>query len=394
MKIEAIFSQIEGFNKVMKDKLRSQKRGIEMSKKSNRASILVNQLHPKKMNLKVSEIIDELTDKTNDVKTFRLVRTDDSLPPFEAGQFINLSVTIDSVTTSRAYSISSAPSQHDYIDITVKRVDGGFVSNNLLDDIKVGDELESTSPSGEFHYNPIFHGDDLVMLAGGSGITPIMSMIREFIGCGSGKIIHLVYICRTPADVIFCNELEALDADNNNFAFTKVISRPEPGYIGITGHITAELLKSLLENANTSLQDKTWYVCGPTGMCESAKNDLLDLGIRLGKIRQESFGETADVTKMEGWPAEVRRGQTVNVKVLGGESFDAPVGEPLLNSLDRVGVSVPSSCHAGECSLCRVKLVDGEVFQLTDSKERSSDKLYGYIHSCSSYPTNDIEIEI
>jgi len=384
------FHEIEGYSQVMQDKKTSLNQGSNLQQESLITSTIIERLHPKKLFLKVTEIIDELSAQPGNVKTIRLTRINDTLPVFEAGQYINLSVNVDDVTTSRAYSLSSAPSQSNYFDITIKRVEEGFVSNYLLDKVKVGDEFESTGPAGEFHYNPIFHGDDLLMLAGGSGITPIMSMIREFTTTASTKTIHLIYICRTPADIIFCKELESIEQQNSSFTFTKVISRPEDDYEGITGHINAELLTSLIQDIN----NKTCYICGPTGMCQSVKDELLGLGVRPGKIRQESFGESSDITKMPGWPAGVTKGNSVNVQIIGGERFQAPVGEPLLNSLDRASVTIPSSCHAGECSLCRVKLVAGDVFQLANSKERVSDKKYGYIHSCCSYPVNDIAIEI
>ena len=383
---EAIFSQIEGYAEVKRDIASARKYGADLESRAQVASKLVTRLHPDLLQLKVSQVIEEV----DAVKTIRLVRDSGQLPPFEAGQYINLYVKIDGVVTSRPYSISSSPSQSAYFDLTIKRTDGGFVSNYLLDHVAVSDRLESTGPAGEFHYNPLYHGDDLVMLAGGSGITPMMSMVREFISRGSDKKIHLVYICRTPDDVIYRRELESFDQHCDLFTFTMVISRPADGYRGVTGHITAELLTELLQNIN----EKTYYLCGPTGMCNSAKRDLLNLGVRPGRIRQENFGESADVTEMAGWPEQVKKGSTVTIKVSGGSVFEAPVGEPLLNSLDRAGVSVPSSCHSGECSLCRVKLVKGDVYQLPDSKERVSDRQYGYIHSCSAYATGEIEIEI
>jgi len=390
MNRESIFSQIEGFADVLSEIAEGKKNDIEMQQQSHSATKMVNHLHPKKLLLRVVSIMDELCSKPGIVKTLRLVAADGLLPPFEAGQYINLSINIGGVVTSRAYSLSSAPSHRGYYDITVQRVDEGFVSSYLVNEIKLGDSLESTSPSGNFHYNPLFHGNDLVMLAGGSGVTPMMSMIRQYINSRSGKKIHLVYLCRTPEDIIFLNELKNLAAQFEDFTFTKIISRPKDDYQGLTGHITVELLASLIKNMNM----KTYYLCGPTGMCNTVKNNLLSLGIRSAKIRRESFGESVDVTRMVGWPDGVAKGSTIKVKIAGGKSFEAPIGEPLLNSLDREGVKVPSSCHAGECSLCRVKLLDGDVFKSAESKERWSDKKYGYIHSCSSYPVGDIEIEI
>jgi len=108
----------------------------------------------------------------------------------------------------------------------------------------------------------------------------------------------------------------------------------------------------------------------------------------------EVFCPPTDVTEMPDWPVRDESVAHISVKLADGQKFEAPVGEPLLNSLDRAGLSVPSSCHSGECSLCRVRLVKGKVFQLPTTKIRVSDHQFGYIYSCSAYPTEDIEIEI
>lgn len=385
MNKKEIFSRIEGFAQAMRDAQVSRQFGGDHRRDSVVSSRLVERLHPKKLVLRISEVIDEI----DEVKTFRLVPIAGQLPPFEAGQYINLSINADGVTTSRAYSISSSPSQRGHYDITVKRSEGGFVSGHLLASATTGDTLESTGPGGEFHYNPLFHGSDLVMLAGGAGITPLMSMIRHFADRGFEKRVHLMYVCRTPAHVIFNDELERLTGRFENFSFTRVISRPAPDYQGLTGHINAALLQSQLE----SVDGKTFYICGPTDMCNAARDDLVELGVRRGRIRQENFGESSAITEHADWPGD-GEATSVTVRVVGGATFEAPVGEPLLNSLDRAGITVPSSCHSGDCSLCRVKLVDGKVYQMPGSKERVSDKQYGYIHSCSAYPTGDISILI
>ena len=101
------------------------------------------------------------------------------LPPFQAGQYVNLFVETQGVRSSRPYSIASPPNQRAYYDLTVKAVPDGFVSLYLLEDVKVGDRLSSTGPMGGFFHNPLSHSNEVVYLAGGSGITPMMSMIRE-----------------------------------------------------------------------------------------------------------------------------------------------------------------------------------------------------------------------
>ena len=382
---ETVFSKLEGYAEVIAAKKASRRYGSDMHHQGVLASKLVERLHPKKIDLRLSLITTEM----KDVKTFRLVSASGHLPPFEAGQYINLSVNIDGIITSRPYSMSSPPSQTSCYEVTVKREENGFVSNFMLDRLKEGDALVSTGPAGEFRYNPLFHGEDLVMIAGGSGITPMMSMIREFTNRGSQKKIHLIYSSRTPSDVIFNEELTSLDTQYPNFTFTSVITRPEQGYEGITGRVSPAMLKELLGD----LTPKTFYVCGPGTLCDDVRAHLLSLGVRPGRVRREIFNKPADVTKLAGWPERDERATTVKVKLSDGRAFEAPVGEPLLNSLDRAGITVPSSCHSGDCSLCRVRLVSGKVFQLPGTRLRISDEQFGYIHSCSAYPTEDIEIE-
>ena len=137
----------------------------------------IAQLHAKELKLVVSAVFD--TGKN--AKTLRLSSKNGYLPPFEAGQYINIFTEIDGVRTSRPYSISSSPRQRAFYDITVARTEGGFVSDYLLDKVKLGDEFSANGPAGVFRFQPVFHKKHSVFLAGGSGITPFMSMLREIL---------------------------------------------------------------------------------------------------------------------------------------------------------------------------------------------------------------------
>jgi ferredoxin-NADP reductase len=135
---------------------------------------LIDTYHPKRLRLTVTEVIEETPTAT----TFRLARKQGGdLPPFLAGQYVN--VFVDG--TSRPFAISSTTATRSYYDLTVRRVPAGRVSNLLIDSLTVGQELTTTGPMGTFHHNPLFHGDDVVFLAGGSGVAPAMSMIREIV---------------------------------------------------------------------------------------------------------------------------------------------------------------------------------------------------------------------
>jgi ferredoxin-NADP reductase len=378
--------EIEGYAEIQKEIEILQKYPFDYTSLKGRVPHVLNFLHPKKIRLQVSEIREE----TKTAKSFRLVSSDRYLPPFQAGQYINLFVDIGGIRTSRPYSISSPPNQTGYYEITVRRVEDGFVSNYLLDTVKAADQLESTGPAGNFYYQPLFHGSDLVFLAGGSGITPFMSMIREVTECGLPRRIHLFYGSQRLDDVIFGEELEERARRHENLRVTQVISEPPQNYEGFTGFITERLMGRVLGRVS----GKTFYLCGPEAMYAYCLPELLKLQVPGRKIRMEVFGPPRDVTAQPGWPEGMSADTRFQVAIKGGGRIDALAGEPLMISMERAGVQIPASCRSGECSLCRTKLLSGKVFQPPEAKLRKSDRTYGYIHPCVAYPLEDLEIMI
>lgn len=381
-----IKTQIEGYTEIQQEIEVLRKYATDRTVERGHVTQIINRLHPKALNLRVSEIIEETRSST----TFRLVSQDRYLPPFQAGQYINLFVETGGVRTSRPYSISSPPNQTGYYDITVRRVADGFVYTYLLDEVKVGDIFQSTSPSGQFYHNPLFHGEDLVFLTGGSGITPFMSMIREITDRGLDRRIKLIYGNRIYDDIIFKKEIKERSARHENLTVHTVISEPANGYKGLTGFITAESIKDLSGN----LDDKMFYVCGPEAMYTFVLAELKKLNIPERKIRIEVFGPPADIKSQPGWPKDVSINDSFNVKIKSKTSIKAKAGEPLMNSLERAGIVVTASCRSGECSLYRTKLVSGKVFQPRGVKLRKSDRTFGYIHPCMAYPLENLEIII
>lgn len=376
--------EIDGYAEIRREIEILRRYGFDYSSHKGRVGQVLNLLHPKRIRLQVSEIHEE----TQTAKSFRLISPEGYLPPFQAGQYINLSVDVGGVRTSRPYSISSPPNQNGYYEIAVRRVEDGFVSSHLLETVKVGDRLESTGPSGNFFYNPLFHGNDLAFLAGGSGITPFMSMIREVTDRGLSRKIHLIYGSRNPDDMIFGEEIEERARLHENFKVTSVISEPPEGFEGFTGFIGAKLMKDVLG----SVGGKTFYVCGPEAMYTFCLPELLKLQVPAGKIRMEVFGPPKDVTAQPGWPEMVSADSRFQVMVKGRKKINVRAGEPLMISLERTGIVIPASCRSGECSLCRTKLLSGRVFQPPGVKLRKSDRTYGYIHPCVAYPLENLEI--
>jgi ferredoxin-NADP reductase len=346
---------------------------------------VVSRIHPRRMNLRVAEIILQ----TATTKTFCFERVDGPLPPFRAGQYVNVMVAIEGVRTSRPYTISSAP-MAKRLELTVRDKPGGFVAPYLFNELKVGDVLETAGPAGHFYHEPLIDGDDLVFLAGGSGITPFMSMIRDTVQRKRPLRIKLLYGSRTPEDVIFRNELEQLAAKHSNFTFSQVISEPPEGYGGLKGFLDSKLIVQLVGD----VKGKTFYLCGPRVMYDFCRAALEELEVPQRKIRYELYGAPDDVSKEPGWPEGLSRDMVFEVEVAGKKMILAKAGEPLLNALERSGLVVPALCRSGECSSCRIRLLAGNVFVPTQATVRESDRKAGYIHSCVSYAIDNLKIRL
>ncbi|MDT8273156.1 MAG: FAD-binding oxidoreductase, partial [Desulfomonilia bacterium] len=377
MAFKDVMKDIEGFQEIQHEVEILRKYGHGFASRRGEVKHMIDMLHPARVTLEVSAILDE----TPSTRTLRFVSPEGYLPPFQAGQYVNLFVEVGGVRTSRPYSISSSPTQAGYYDLTLRRTQDGFVSNYLLDEVTVGDTFESSSPAGTFTYNPLFHGTDLVFLAGGSGITPFMSMIREVADRGLKRNIQLVYGSQSPDDVIFGRELEEIARTHGNISFDVVISEPPAGYTGCTGFLSASCIRDCIGE----IGNKMFYLCGPEAMYTFCEAELEGLGIKKRRIRKEVFGPPKDVTLQPGWPQGLRADAEFSVTLEGGGHITARAGEPLMNSLERQGIVIPALCRSGECSLCRTRLVSGRVYQPQGVKLRKSDRQFGYIHPCMAY---------
>ena len=365
--------------------LRAPGRGVDHAARWERVQAVTERLHPRRMRLRVVDVVQE----TPSAKTYRLVRTDGPLPPFRPGQYVNVLVDVDGVRTSRPYSIVSQPGE-DLLELTVKDKPGGFVAPYLLNQVEAGDELETTGPAGTFYHEPLIDGEDLVFLAGGSGMTPFMSIIRTMVCEGLPLKIHLLYGCRVPDDVIYGDELAAIAAGHPGLQLTLVISEPPAGYAGPVGFLDAALIRDRVGD----VAGKTFYVCGPSVMYDFCLEALEALGVPRHKIKRELYGPPANVTREPGWPAGLAPDTQFAVEVVGRQTIRATAGEPLLNTLERYGVVVPAMCRAGECSTCRVQLLAGRVFMPEHAGVREADRANGYIHACVSYPLEDLRIRV
>jgi ferredoxin-NADP reductase len=388
---QSVFKQIVGYQEALSHQEQLALQGSNFSEDKGKVANSIAKLHPKRLQLKVIEIIED----TPSTKTLRVASIDGSLlPPFQAGQYINLFVTLDAdgkdTDSARPYAISSSSQQREYYDLTIKRATPGFITHHLLDQVKVGDQLSSTGPMGTFYHNPLFPAKELVFLAGGSGIAPARSMIREIADRNLDYKFHLIYLSSFENDVIFDEELNQLDADYDFLTYHKVISRPTENYTGMSGRLTEERLLELIG----TIDHKMFYLCGPTPFNESCRDHLKAMEVKPRHIRIEANGPPKNPESLDNWPEQLAPAEEVTVTIQGKGSFKARVDEPLLNSMERNGFTVENACRSGECSLCRVKVVSGSVFNPPEAHLRKTDAQYGWTHSCVAFPVEDIEIQI
>jgi prolycopene isomerase len=371
----------------IKSRMEQQARGRRLLSDSDgsEAKSAISSLHPDLTRLKVEQIKDE----TPSTKTLRMLPINASLPLFRAGQYISISVDLDGVVTSRPYTISSAPGK-PYWDITVRRKQGGWVSAYLLDRVKPGDILKSTGPYGTAYYEPLTDSNDLVFLAGGCGVTPFMSVIREAVEKKRSLGIHLLYGSRSPDDIVFQKELTQIADGHPNIKVDMVISESAEGWSGRCGFLDAEMIRSCVG----PVQGKTFFMSGPNRMHDLCKDALQSLGVPRRSIKKEACGPPDDVTQEPGWPRISPMTEFEVHEERSGRVFTARAGEPLMNSLERAGLVIPSACRSGECAVCRTRLVSGKVFVPSRVHRRWSDQQAGYIHPCMSYPVEELRIRL
>ncbi len=384
MDIKEFMGHVEGFAQAVGERETLKRVFGDLSIPKDFAENYIKLLHPRKIAVRVTDIFQE----TPSTRTFRLAPLNGYLPPFRPGQYVNWEVTIGNVRTGRGFSISSPAHQRGFYDLTVKRMEPGFVSGHLLDTVRVGDKFSISGPAGSFYHEPLTDGKELVFIAGGSGATPFRSIIREVTERGLDMSIWLIYGTRTADDVIFGQEFTAIAGRHKNVRYELVVSEPEPGYRGTSGFITGDVIKKCVGD----VKGKTFYLCGPEVMYTFVEAELTKLGVPGRRIKSEASGPPVDVTKEPGWPAEVRTDALFRVTVNGKDTIQARAGEPLMIALERAGLVIPSQCRSGECSLCRTKVEKGRTFMPDRVPVREADRWFDYVHSCMAYPLSDLEI--
>ena len=346
--------------------------------------------HPDFQKMVIEEIIDH---KGAESKTYVMKRADGkSAGLFRAGQYTSVSLNIDGSQTTRTYSICSSPKQitDGRYEITVRTNPGGFVADWILANWQVGQEVTLSAGEGFLYYESLRDRDNVVALAGGSGITPFLSMARAIRDGVEDFNLTIIFGSRTEEQILFKDEFDKLMADCPKIKVVHVLSDEEKeGFEH--GFITAELIKKYAPESYSI------FVCGPEAMYRFTATEITKLGKPIREVRHEPMGVTKTPWEQPGYPADCK-GKTYSVKVLqGAETYEikADANEPVLIAMERAGIKAPSRCRGGECGWCRSRLLEGTVYVPPESEQRRwADIEYGYIHPCCSFPTSDLVLEV
>ena len=347
-------------------------------------------LHPDYQELVVNKVIDH---GSAGAKTF-LMRSKDGGPVayFRAGQYLSLKLKIGESAVTRPYSISSSPKDalSGVVSVTVRSNPDGFAADYMLDGFKEGDEVLSSGPQGNFYYEELRDPKNIVALAGGSGITPFLSMAQAIADGTEDFDLTIIFGSRTKEQILFKEELDWITQKCDKVHVVHVLSDEEAeGFEH--GFITADLIKKYAK------EPYSVFVCGPEAMYKFLKGELDKLGLPKKNIRCEMLGVTKNIADAEGYPAEAK-GKVFDITVRQAAEeckIKANAGEPILVAVERAGITAPSRCRSGECGWCRSKVISGTYFAPAENENRRyADVQWNYIHPCATFPTSDMVIEV
>ncbi len=347
-------------------------------------------LHPDALALVVKDVVDH---PDAEAKSFIFAREEGGpLPYFRAGQYLSLKLPIGESFVSRPYSISSGPrwALEGMYAVTVKRNPGGFAADWMLDNLKPGDRITATSPLGDFYYDKYRDCKDVIALAGGSSITPFLSMAYAIQDGIEDFNLTILYGSAKEEGIMLRRELEEIAAACPKVRVIHVLSDEEkPGFE--YGFITADLIRKYAP------AEYSVFICGPEAMYRFVAKEIAKLGLPRRLVRPEMLGVTKEVWNQPGYPAEAKD-RTFRLTVKQGPDeyvIDAAANEPLLVAMERAGIKAPSRCRSGQCGWCRSRLLSGECYIPEENDGRRwADREYGYVHPCATFPVSDVTLEV
>ena len=325
--------------------------------------------------------------ETPTVKTFRMVGTDRRRLPFtfKPGPFLTLSLPIGGQDVRRTYTVSSSPTRTSYVEITVKREAEGVASHYLHDQLHEGDLVAVRALAGRF----TFTGDEsesVVLIGGGGGVTPMMSVLRALLDRAWDHEIWLIYAVRTPRDIIYEKELTYLQERQPNFHVQVIVeSASGTGWHGLIRRITARQLAAFVPE----LPSRRIYLCGPAPMMDAVRSTLQSLGVPQDQVLTELFSTPVDQVERDEAAVIAQGACAAQVEFrVTGKTVPVTATQTLLEAAEAAGVKLDYSCRNGTCGTCRVKLVSGTVAMAHTDALLKGDVADHLVLACQARPTS------
>ncbi|MEP6859671.1 MAG: ferric reductase-like transmembrane domain-containing protein [Deltaproteobacteria bacterium] len=341
--------------------------------------------------LKLSRIFQE----TPDVKTFRFVNPDGGSLPFEhtAGQYINLKLTIDGKRVNRSYTIASSPTRSAYCEISVKRAANGYGSKHLHDTWQEGQLVQVSAPAGKFFFAG-HEAEKIVLIAGGIGITPMMSVVRSLTDRGWAGQIYLVFSVRKQADIVFAHEIMDLQERHQNLHVLITLSNEtDAAWTGARGQVTKELLAEFIPD----FKHGPVMLCGPDPMMTAMRALVGSMGVPDAEIHQEAFISTPPIEMtpdMQEAEAALPDGVVPSLSFQkSGINAEQPAEQSILEVAEEAGVQISFECRSGICGQCKTRLVSGKVRMEVQDALTQQDRAKGLILACQAHATRDCVID-
>jgi ferredoxin-NADP reductase/DMSO/TMAO reductase YedYZ heme-binding membrane subunit len=341
--------------------------------------------------------------ETHDVKTFRLVHPEGDVPFMHLpGQYMNLTLNIDGQTVKRSYTIASSPMQRRHVELTIKRNPEGLVSRYMHDQVKVGDTIRIGAPAGKFYFQDL-QSKGVVLIAGGVGITPLMSILRNLTDHSWNGPIYFINAMRSHEDRIYADEFANLANRFDNLMILNYYSQSKPSpassdrsirWQNKSGYITAADLNVFVPN----LSELPIFLCGPAPMMQAVCKAIVSLGIPNEQIATEEFVSpkvTSDgaqqSSSLQPTDTDELEGRTSTITfATSNQTIDIDVSTTILEAAELAGVALPWECRSGICGQCKVRCTSGRVNM--DSRDALSqpEEVDGYILACQSHPASEI----
>lgn len=343
----------------------------------------------------------ERWNETADVVSFRFQAGEPMKFDYKPGQFMTLVLDINGEQACRSYTLSSTPSRPYSLMLTIKRVEGGLVSNYLIDHLQPGQMVRVLPPTGQFNLFDI-SAQKYLFLSAGCGITPMYSMSRYLTDTQMNADIAFVHSARTQADIIFKTSLETMATRHRDFKLRYIVENVTTDTVWHTeetlhdiGRLSANNLRDLVPD----FAERTVFLCGPEPYMQAVKMILTELNFDMSKLHHESFATAVKEAQSRVKQAEMQSANQVNASAsfmlsIGDKKRALTAEQTLLEGIEAEGLPIIAACRSGVCGACKCQVLEGETESTSSMTLTPADIEAGYVLACSTKLKSDVTLSL